>query len=179
MPRVRNNILEAIGKTPLVRLNRIGKGLKATLLAKVEYLNPGGSIKDRIAVTMIDAAEREGLLKPEASSSRRRQAIPCVGLALVAATRGYRCIFVLPGKMSEDKLSLLRAYGAEVVVTLTMSPHSPDNYNMVADRVLHARSPGVSTQPVRQPEQPYLYDEHGPRDMGRHRGRDRRARLRG
>jgi cystathionine beta-synthase len=136
MPRVKNNILEAIGKTPLVQLNRIGKGLTATLLAKVEYLNPGGSIKDRIAVTMIDAAEREGLLKPGGVIVEATAGNTGVGLALVAATRGYRCIFVLPDKMSEDKISLLRAYGAEVVVTPTnVPPDSPENYNMVADRL--------------------------------------------
>jgi cystathionine beta-synthase len=136
MSRVRNNILEAIGKTPLVRLNRIGKGLTATLLVKVEYLNPGGSIKDRIAVRMIDSAERDGLLKPGGVIVEATAGNTGVGLALVAATRGYRCIFVLPDKMSDDKISLLRAYGAEVVITPTaVPPDSPDNYNMVADRL--------------------------------------------
>jgi cystathionine beta-synthase len=136
MPGIKGNILQAIGSTPLVRLNRIGKGLKATILVKVEYLNPGGSIKDRVAVAMIDAAEKEGLLKPGGTIVEATAGNTGVGLALVAATRGYRSIFVLPDKMSEDKISLLRAYGAEVVITPTaVPPDSPENYNMVADRL--------------------------------------------
>jgi cystathionine beta-synthase len=131
-----NSILDAVGKTPLVRLNRLGKGLKATLMAKVEYLNPGGSVKDRVAVRMIDEAEREGLLKPGGVIVEATAGNTGVGLALVAAIRGYRCIFVLPDKMSEDKISLLRAYGAEVVITPTaVAPDSPESYNGVADRL--------------------------------------------
>jgi cystathionine beta-synthase len=136
MTGVMNSILDAVGKTPLVRLNRLGKGLKATLMAKVEYLNPGGSVKDRVAVRMIDEAEREGLLKPGGVIVEATAGNTGVGLALVAAIRGYRCIFVLPDKMSEDKISLLRAYGAEVVITPTaVAPDSPESYNGVADRL--------------------------------------------
>ena len=136
MSGVKQSILEAVGRTPLVRLNRLGKGLKATLLAKVEYLNPGGSVKDRVAVRMVDVAEREGLLKPGGVIVEATAGNTGVGLALVAAIRGYRCIFVLPDKMSEDKISLLRAYGAEVVITPTaVAPDSPESYNGVADRL--------------------------------------------
>ena len=136
MSSIKANILESIGNTPLVRLNRIGQGLKATLLAKVESLNPGGSVKDRVAVQMIDAAEREGALKPGGVIIEATAGNTGVGLALVAAIRGYRCIFVLPDKMSEDKISLLRAYGAEVVITPTsVPPDSPESYNGVADRL--------------------------------------------
>ena len=136
MAGIRDSILDTVGRTPLVRLNRLGKGLKATLMAKVEYLNPGGSVKDRVAVKMIDEAEREGLLKPGGVIAEATAGNTGVGLALLAAIRGYRCIFVLPDKMSEDKISLLRAYGAEVVITPTaVAPDSPESYNGVADRL--------------------------------------------
>ncbi|MGA2142933.1 MAG: pyridoxal-phosphate dependent enzyme, partial [Brevinematales bacterium] len=136
MSKIRNNILETIGGTPLVRLNRISSGLKATILAKVEYMNPGGSVKDRVAVRMIEEAEKEGLLRPGGTIIEATAGNTGVGLALVAAIKGYRCIFVMPDKMSEDKISLLRAYGAEVVVTATsVPPDSPDSYNGVADRL--------------------------------------------
>ncbi len=134
--KYKNNILEAIGQTPLVKLNRISKGLKATLFAKVEYINPGGSVKDRVAVKMIEEAEKEGLLKPRGTIIEATAGNTGVGLALVAAIKGYRCIFVMPDKMSEDKISLLRAYGAEVVMTPTsVPPDSPESYNGVADRL--------------------------------------------
>ncbi|OGS20568.1 MAG: cystathionine beta-synthase [Elusimicrobia bacterium RIFOXYA2_FULL_39_19] len=131
-----NNILESVGKTPLVRLNRITKDIKSTIYVKVEYLNPGGSIKDRIGIAMIEAAEKEGLLKPGGTIIEATAGNTGVGLALVAAVKGYRVIFVMPDKMSEDKISLLKAYGAEVVITPTsVPPDSPESYNGVADRL--------------------------------------------
>lgn len=130
------NILHAIGRTPLVRLSRIAADLPVTLLAKVEYLNPGGSVKDRIGLAMIEDAERQGLLRPGGTIIEATAGNTGVGLALVAAIKGYRCIFVLPDKMSEDKVNLLKAYGAEVVITPTsVAPDSPDSYNGVADRL--------------------------------------------
>ncbi|OFW56454.1 MAG: cystathionine beta-synthase [Actinobacteria bacterium RBG_16_64_13] len=134
--RYLDSVLEAVGRTPLVRLSRVAGGLPVTLLAKAEQLNPGGSIKDRIALAMIEDAEARGALTPGATIIEATAGNTGVGLALVAACKGYRCIFVLPDKMSEDKVNLLRAYGAEVVITPTaVAPDSPESYNGVADRL--------------------------------------------
>ena len=134
--RVSETILESIGDTPLVRLQRSVKGLAPAILAKVESFNPGGSSKDRIALYMIDEAERSGALRPGGTIIEATAGNTGLGLALVGAVRGYRCIFVLPDKMSEDKIRLLRAYGAEVVITPTsVPPDSPESYNGVANRL--------------------------------------------
>ena len=164
MTAIRESILEAIGRTPLVRLNRIGRGSKAEFIAKVEYMNPGGSVKDRIAVRMIDAAERDGLLKPGGVIVEATAGNTGVGLALVAAIRGYRCIFVMPDKMSEDKISLLRAYGAEVVVTPTaVPPDSPESYNGVADRLAREIPGAFRPNQFANPHNPAAhYDTTGP-----------------
>lgn len=131
-----NNVLEAIGHTPLIKLNNVTKGIKSSIYVKVEFLNPGGSVKDRIGLTMIEAAEREGRLKPGGTIIEATAGNTGVGLALVAAVKGYRCIFVMPDKMSHDKVNLLKAYGAEVVITPTsVAPDSPESYNGVADRL--------------------------------------------
>jgi cystathionine beta-synthase len=131
-----NNVLETIGRTPLIRLNNITRDIKSTLYVKVEYFNPGGSVKDRIGLAMVEAAEREGLLKPGGTIIEATAGNTGVGLALVAAIKKYRCIFVMPDKMSRDKIDLLKAYGAEVVITPTsVSPDSPESYNGVADRL--------------------------------------------
>ena len=131
-----NNVLEAIGRTPLIRLNSIAKSIKSTIYVKAEFLNPGGSVKDRIGLKMIEAAEREGKLKPGATIIEATAGNTGVGLALVAAVKGYRCIFVMPDKMSQDKVNLLKAYGAEVIITPTsVPPDSPESYNGVADRL--------------------------------------------
>lgn len=133
--RLKATILDAIGETPLVRLNRIAAGLPATIYGKLECVNPGGSFKDRIGVTMIDAAERAGVLRPGSTIVEGTAGNTGVGLAQAAAVRGYRCIFVLPDKMSVDKISLLKAYGAEVVVTKTVGPEHPENYHNLAQRL--------------------------------------------
>ncbi len=129
-------VVDLIGGTPLVRLNRVTDGITATVLAKVEYLNPGGSSKDRIATRIIDAAEREGLLKPGGTIVEPTSGNTGVGLALVAQQRGYRCVFVLPDKVGEDKRNVLTAYGAEIVVTPTaVAPEDPESYYSVSDRL--------------------------------------------
>ena len=130
------NILETIGKTPIVKLSKLSQELGVNLFAKVEYFNPGGSSKDRIALGMIEDAEKKGLLKPGGTIIEATAGNTGAGLAMVAAFKGYRCIFVLPDKMSADKVNLLKAYGAEVVITPTsVAPDSPDSYNGVADRL--------------------------------------------
>lgn len=133
---IHETILAGIGHTPLVRLNKMNKGFKAEIFVKAEFLNPGGSVKDRVALAMITAAEKSGALKPGGTIVEATAGNTGAGLALIAAVRGYRCIFVLPDKMSEDKINLLKAYGAEVVITPTsVPPDSPESYNGVADRL--------------------------------------------
>jgi cystathionine beta-synthase len=133
---MQDNILQSVGHTPLVRLRRLAKDVPAAVCAKIESLNPGGSIKDRVAIAMIAEAERRGWLRPGGTIIEATAGNTGVGLAMVAAVKGYRCIFVLPDKMSNEKVSLLKAYGAEVVITATnVAPDSPDSYNGVADRL--------------------------------------------
>ena len=130
------NILQAIGRTPLIRLRRIGADIASPIYAKVESLNPGGSVKDRVGFAMVEAAEKAGLLKPGGTLVEATAGNTGMGLALVAAVKGYRLIVVLPDKMSAEKISLLRAYGAEVVITATnVPPDSPESYNGVAERL--------------------------------------------
>src|SRR6266436_2947815 len=133
---MQDTILQSIGRTPLVRLHRVAEGLQAVVYVKVEAMNPGGSVKDRVGLAMIAEAERRGWLRPGGTIIEATAGNTGVGLAMVAAVKGYRCIFVLPDKMSSEKISLLKAYGAEVVITLTnVAPDSPDSYNGVADRL--------------------------------------------
>nr|WP_254053558.1 cystathionine beta-synthase [Singulisphaera sp. GP187] len=130
------SLLDYVGKTPLVRLLRLGEGLPAQVWAKVEGNNPGGSIKDRVGIAMIDEAERAGRLGPGGTIIEATAGNTGVGLAMAAAIKGYRCIFVLPDKMSDEKVRLLKAYGAEIVITPTgVPPDSPESYNGVADRL--------------------------------------------
>lgn len=136
-------VIDLIGNTPLVKLNRVTEGIAATVLVKVEYLNPGGSSKDRIATRILDAAERDGHLKPGGTIVEPTSGNTGVGLALVAQQRGYRCIFVLPDKVGEDKRNVLTAYGAEIVVTPTaVAPDSPESYYSVSDRLVR-ETPGA------------------------------------
>ena len=137
-PQVRDfpTVTELVGNTPIVRLPHLQPAGGARLLAKLEYLNPGGSIKDRIGLPMIEAAEREGLLRPGGTIVEPTSGNTGVGLAMVAAQRGYRCIFVMPDKMSQEKIDLLRALGAEVVVCPTnVEPEDPESYYSVSDRL--------------------------------------------
>ncbi|MBI4259971.1 MAG: cystathionine beta-synthase [Actinobacteria bacterium] len=134
--RVLDNFLDAMGNTPLVRLSRVARGVRPQVLAKLEMLNPGGSVKDRIGIRMIEAAERDGLLGPGGTIVEPTSGNTGHGLAIAAAIKGYRCIFVMPDKMSQEKVALLRAYGAEVVITPTaVEPESPESYYRVADRL--------------------------------------------
>ena len=138
-----NSLIDLIGNTPLLRLQRSLDGLEAPLvLGKVEYLNPGGSVKDRIATRMIEAAEASGELQPGGTIVEPTSGNTGVGLAMVAQQKGYRCVFVCPDKVSEDKRNVLKAYGAEVVVCPTaVAPEHPDSYYNVSDRL--AAEPGA------------------------------------
>jgi cystathionine beta-synthase len=162
--QVHESILDVVGDTPLVRLSRLGKGLAPTLLAKVEYLNPGGSVKDRIGLAMVERAERAGLLKPGGTIVEPTSGNTGAGLAIVAALKGYRCVFVMPDKMSQEKIALLRGYGAEVVIAPTaVPPDSPESYYSVADR-LTAEIPGAyQPNQYRNPANPEAhYSSTGP-----------------
>ncbi|HUY57274.1 MAG TPA: cystathionine beta-synthase [Candidatus Micrarchaeaceae archaeon] len=134
---VADSLLDLVGDTPLVRLDRIGRDLECHLLAKLEFLNPGGSVKDRPALSMIEAAEAAGLLKEGGTIVEPTSGNTGVGLAIVAARRGYRCVFVMPDKIASEKIDLLRAYGAEVVVCpTTVAPDHPDSYYSVSNRLV-------------------------------------------
>lgn len=134
--RIFESVLDLVGRTPLVRLNRIASPGMATLYAKLEYLNPGGSVKDRIAVNIVERAEQEGLLKPGATLVESTSGNTGLGLAMVASVRGYRCVCTMPDKMSKEKIDMLKAFGAEVVITRTDLPHDhPESYVEVAKRI--------------------------------------------
>jgi len=137
------SVVDLVGNTPLVKLNTVAEGLRPLVLAKVEYLNPGGSVKDRIALRMVEAAERSGELGPGGTIVEPTSGNTGVGLALVAQRRGYKCVFVCPDKVSVDKRNVLKAYGAEVVVCPTaVPPEHPDSYYNVSDRLV-AEIPGA------------------------------------
>ena len=130
------NVLETIGWTPLIRLNSVTRGIRTPVYAKAEFLNPGGSVKDRIAVPIIEKAEREGTLRPGGTIVEGTSGNTGVALAIAAALRGYKCIFTMPDKMSQEKVRLLKAFGAEVIVTPTaVPPDHPDSYVMMARRI--------------------------------------------
>ncbi|MBI4655777.1 MAG: pyridoxal-phosphate dependent enzyme [Elusimicrobia bacterium] len=136
MGKILNTILERIGRTPLVKLNKITKAVSSNIYAKIEYLNPGGSVKDRISLAMIEKAEKAGILKPGATIVEATAGNTGAGLAIVCAVKGYKMLFVVPDKMSAEKIDLLKAYGAEVIITKTaVPPDSPENYNMMAERL--------------------------------------------
>src|SRR5690242_20825194 len=123
MPRDYPSVLELVGNTPIVRLQALGRDVQPRLLAKLEYLNPGGSVKDRIGLAMIEKAEQDGKLKPGGTIVEPTSGNTGVGLAIAAAGKGYRCVFVMPDKMSQEKIAMLRGYGAEVVITPTAVDH--------------------------------------------------------
>jgi cystathionine beta-synthase len=162
--RYYDNVVEIIGDTPLVKLNSVTEGIEATVLAKVEYFNPGGSVKDRIALRMVLDAEKAGILRPGGTIVEPTSGNTGVGLALVAQRRGYKCIFVCPDKVSEDKQNVLRAYGAEVVVCPTaVAPEDPRSYYNVSDRLAREVPGAWKPDQYSNPANPRShYEETGP-----------------
>jgi cystathionine beta-synthase len=168
------NIIEAVGNTPLVRLGRIerGEGVRARILAKVEYLNPGGSVKDRPAVKMLEVAEKEGLLKPGGTVVEPTSGNTGAGLALAAAVKGYRCICVMPEKASKEKQDFLKALGAEVIITPSLPPDDPESYYGVAERLAREIPGGFKPGQYENPANPLAhYETTGPEVWGQTDGR--------
>ena len=159
-----NNIMETIGQTPLVRLNSVVAGLPCTILAKVEFFNPGGSVKDRIGWKIIEDAEKNGRLQPGGTIIESTSGNTGVGLAIAAAIKGYRCIFVMPDKMSQEKILLLRAFGARVVVTPTaVEPEDPRSYYSVANRLVAETPNAILANQYHNPVNPQAhYETTGP-----------------
>ncbi len=151
--------LELIGSTPLARLDRVGRDLPCLLLAKLEYLNPGGSVKDRPALAMLDAAERQGLLAPGGTIVEPTSGNTGLALAMIAAQRGYRCVFTMPDKISEEKRQLLRAFGADVVMCPTaVAPEHPDSYYSVANRLTEETPGAYQPNQYRNPVNPRAHE---------------------
>ena len=159
-----DNVLQLIGNTPLVKMPRLTRGLKPTVLAKLEMLNPGGSVKDRIGIKMVEEAERRGLLRKGGTIVEPTSGNTGVGLAIAAAIKGYKAIFVMPDKMSQEKISLLKAYGAEVVITPTAVPReSPESYYSVAERLAKEIPGGFQPNQYFNPANPRThYETTGP-----------------
>ncbi|MET7936600.1 cystathionine beta-synthase [Streptomyces sp. NPDC005322] len=167
------SMIELVGNTPLVKLNTVTEGIRATVLAKVEYFNPGGSVKDRIAVRMIEAAEASGELRPGGTIVEPTSGNTGVGLAMVAQRKGYKCVFVCPDKVSTDKINVLRAYGAEVVVCPTaVDPGHPDSYYNVSDRLVRETPGAWKPDQYSNPNNPRShYETTGPELWEQTRGR--------
>jgi cystathionine beta-synthase len=163
-PDIKDSILDTVGETPLVRLSRIGAGLTPQIVAKVEYFNPGGSIKDRVAMRLVEAAERDGRLRPGGTIVEPTSGNTGTGLAIAARLKGYRVIAVMPDKMSREKIDLLRAYGAEVVVAPTdVAPDSPQSYYRVADRLTEEIPGAFQPNQYKNPANPQThYETTGP-----------------
>jgi cystathionine beta-synthase len=153
--QVHESLAELVGDTPLLRLTKIARGLTPDVLVKIEYLNPGGSVKDRIALRMVEAAERSGALRPGGTIVEPTSGNTGVGLAIVAAGKGYRCLFVCPDKVAQDKIAVLRAYGADVVVCpTTVAPDHPDSYYSVSDRLAREITGAWKPDQYTNPENP-------------------------
>src|SRR5881296_2220551 len=164
MARDYPTVLDLIGATPVVRLQKLGRGLAPTLLAKLEFMNPGGSNKDRIGLRMIEEAERAGRLRPGGTIVEPTSGNTGVGLALAAAIKGYKMIFVVPDKVAPEKIALLRAFGAEVVICPTaVEPDSPESYYMVSDRLAEEIPAGFKPDQYSNPGNPEAhYETTGP-----------------
>ncbi len=152
-----SNVLETIGWTPMIRLGRLADGIRTPVYLKVESFNPGGSVKDRIGVAIVDAAERNGTLRPGGTIVEGTAGNTGVGLAIVAAVRGYQCVFVMPDKMSAEKVQLLRAFGAEVLVVPTVGPDHPEFYGTVARRIADEREGAVFADQFYNPANPEVH----------------------
>src|SRR6058998_1687227 len=155
---VYGSVLELVGNTPIIRLNKISKDVTSTLLVKMESLNPGGSVKDRVGISMLEDAERKGLLAPGATIIEPTSGNTGMGLAMCAAVKGYKMIFTMPDKMSEEKRNLLRAFGAEIVITPTAVPHdSPENYIQVAEKLNKEIPNSFMPNQYRNPANPEIH----------------------
>ncbi|MBU2471251.1 MAG: cysteine synthase A, partial [Bacteroidetes bacterium] len=161
---IKENILKTIGNTPLVKLNKISKGYKPQIFLKIEFFNPGGSVKDRIGIEIIEDAERDGRLRPGGTIVEATSGNTGVALALAAAVKGYKCIFTMPDKMSSEKIMLLRAFGAEVIITPTAVPHeSPESYTEVAKRIVRETPNSILANQFFNPKNPEAhYKTTGP-----------------
>jgi len=157
-PDVRDSILETIGRTPLVRLRKVTRGVVPDVLAKVEFFNPGGSVKDRIGLSIIEEAERSGRLKPGGTIVEATSGNTGVGLAIAAAVKGYKCIFVMPDKMSDEKIRTLRAFGAKVVITPTaVDKDDPRSYYKVAERLVRETPNAILGNQYHNPANPAIH----------------------
>ncbi len=159
-----NNILETIGNTPLIKLNKVNKGLKPHIFVKVESFNPGGSVKDRIGIEIIEDAERTGKIKPGGTIVESTSGNTGMGLAIAAAVKGYKTVFTMPDKMSNEKISSLRAFGSEVIVTPTAVPHeSPESYTEVAKQRVRETPNSILADQYENPKNPEAhYKTTGP-----------------
>ncbi len=157
-PDVRDSILETIGRTPLVRLRKVTRGVEPEVLAKVEFFNPGGSVKDRIGISIIEEAERSGRLKPGGTIVEATSGNTGVGLAIAAAVKGYKCVFVMPDKMSDEKIRTLRAFGAKVVITPTaVDKDDPRSYYKVAERLVRETPNAILGNQYHNPANPAIH----------------------
>jgi cystathionine beta-synthase len=164
IPQIHDNVLGTMGNTPMVRLSRVARGVRAQIIGKVEYFNPGGSVKDRIGITIIEDAERSGKLKAGGTIVESTSGNTGVGLAIAAAVKGYKCVFVMPDKMSDEKIRVLRAYGARVVITPTnVEPEDPRSYYSVAKQIVADTPNSILANQYHNPVNPQThYESTGP-----------------
>ena len=163
-PRPYDNVTQVVGWTPMIRLNSVTDGVPGTFYVKCEFMNPGGSVKDRIALAMVEAAERDGSLKPGGVIVEATSGNTGMALAMVAAIRGYRCIFTMPDKMSQEKVKLLRSFGADVVIVPTaVPPDHPEHYNRKAETIARETPGAVLADEFNNPANPQAhYETTGP-----------------
>ncbi len=155
---IRNSVLDTIGRTPLVRLNKITRGVAPAVLAKLEFFNPGGSVKDRIGIAIIEEAEKSGRLKPGGTIVESTSGNTGIGLAIAAAIKGYKCIFVMPDKMSDEKIRTLRAFGAKVIITPTaVDKDDPRSYYKVAERLVRETPNAILGNQYHNPANPAIH----------------------